>query len=308
VSHRFRSFFALLMAVLLLLGVPAAAGAAGAPNGRHSYVVALMRNVGTESFVRLAQYTLRDDQTIRADFWAWNAQTLHPRTPTGYTTSGCANTCKVWTAEGFESGPSTMLGVWSVSGHNLSVTWDTTGEAERWVMTNYETVTRIELASHPRATDGFGWGSTRGFTTAANMTTIHSKPGWYQGPRVINNWGEVTTGTEALVIHPNDANYPNRLCNANCVNNSTVTNKIYLAGSGNDRKVYYNMQLFDVDGQPCIGGGSDNGAGHLKPSLQIIDDAGQFRGLVTVEASLYFKKFGSNILGIFDMNNIVPAS
>jgi hypothetical protein len=298
---------ALPLVVLLLLGVPATASADEPPGGRRNFVVALMRNVGTESFVRLAQYTLRDDQTIRADYWAWNAQTLHPRTPSGYTTSGCANTCKVWTAEGFEAGPSTMLGVWSISGHNLSVTWNASGQTERWVMSNHETATRVELASHPTATDGFGWGSTRDFTTAATMTTIHGKPGWYQGPKVVNNYGESTTGTEFLVIQRDDANYPDRLCNVNCINNSTTTNKVYLAGTGKDRKVFYNMQLFEVDSHACIGGGTNIGAGHLKPALQIIDDAGEFRGLISVEASLYTKQRASDILGIFDMDNILPA-
>jgi hypothetical protein len=122
---------------------------------------------------------------------------------------------------------------------------------------------------------------------------------------VVNNYGEVTTGSEALVIHGDDANFPNRLCNVNCINNSTLTNKVYLAATGADRKVFHNTQLYEVDPAACIGGGSTIGAGHLKAGLQIIDDKGVFRGVVEVEASLYTKKKGSDILGIFDYNDII---
>ncbi len=82
------------------------------------------------------------------------------------------------------------------------------------------------------------------------MSTIHATPKWYQGPRVINNYGE-------------------------------------------------------VDPAECIGGGSTIGAGHLKAGLQVIDDNGVFRGVVEVEASLYSKQKGSDILGIFDYNDII---
>jgi hypothetical protein len=165
----------------------------------------------------------------------------------------------------------------------------------------------MALNSHPTATDGFGWGSTVGFTTGINMSTIFALQGWYEGPRVQNNYGVVSRGTEALVIHPDDTVVAHRRCNANCINNATVTNKVYLAGSGRDRKIFYNHQKVADDAGKCIGGGSTVGAGHFKPSLQIIDDAGQFRGMVTVEATVYYRQVYSDYLGINDYNDIVAT-
>ncbi|MEU4423317.1 hypothetical protein AB0F81_22040 [Actinoplanes sp. NPDC024001] len=83
--NRHRSLFGGLLATLLIAAVavvalPGAASAATTPpGGRANYTVALMRNVGTQSFVRLAQYSLRSDNSIRMDYWAWNAQTPRPQ-------------------------------------------------------------------------------------------------------------------------------------------------------------------------------------------------------------------------------------
>jgi len=37
-------------------------------------------------------------------------------------------------------------------------------------------------------------------------------------------------------------------------------------------------------------------------------DNGQFRGLMSVEATVYSLRSSSAILGIFDMNNVLPAA
>lgn len=301
---------ALVAALFLLTTAPTARAAVTPPAGHGTYVVALMRNVGTESFVRLAQYSLRSDGSARADYWAWNAQTLQPRADSGFTTSGCATTCRVWTTNGFQSAPQQMYGVWSVSGSSVSITWNASSETERWTFTNLVNITKLDLASHPRATDGFGWGSIVGITTGVSASEIFAAHGTYSGPGVENNYGTVKTYTNASqTIHREDINYPVRLCNSTCMNLSTYngttpSNKVYLAGSGTDRKMFYNHQLFGVNPDPCIGGGSTVGAGHLKPSLQIIDDTGAFRGLIVAEASLYDFAYGSNILGIYDLNDI----
>lgn len=284
--------------------------AATPPAGRANYTVALMRDVGTTSFVRLAQYSLRADGTARADYWAWNAQTLQPRTSAGYTTSGCAYTCQVWTTNGFQNAAQQLYGTWSTAGNDLSITW-TSGSSgtERWKFSNLATITQVTLASHPTATDGFGWGSTVSFTTGVPVSTIYAGHGLYSGPFVQNNYGTRLRSVDSLRIYHVDPYITTRLCNANCINLTTtnegvVSDKKYLAGSGTNRKMFYNHQRATVNSATCIGGGSSTGAGHLKPSLQIIDDAGKFRGLIMVEASLYAYAYGSNILGIFDLNDI----
>lgn len=308
---RLRALFALTALLsTLVVATPSAAMAADPPGGRSNFVVALMRNVGTESFVRLAQYSLRADGTVRSDYWAWNAQTLQLRADSGYSTAGCAATCRVYTADGFQRAPSQMFGRWSVSGNSLGITWDAGGEAERWTLANHATASRVSLASHPRATHGFGWGSTFGFTGGVPMQTIHNLHGRYDGPYSENAYGKRSAGTTTLVIHANDANVPDRTCNATCLNETTyngtaVSNKVYIAGSGTDRKVFYNHQLAAVDAATCIGGNTSGYAGHMKPSLSIVDDAGRFRGLLSVQAVTYNYTDEGNILGIYDQNDVV---
>ncbi|MGX7675586.1 hypothetical protein [Plantactinospora sp. DSM 117369] len=306
VSTATRGLIALALTLVAAVAAPARASAEPVPpGGRANYVVALMRNIGTESFVRLAEYSLRADGTARADYWAWNAQTLKGRMPSGFTTSGCALSCTVWTPDGFQNAPGQLYGTWTVAGNDLSITW-TSGSSgtERWRFSNLATTTKLDLASHQTATDGFGWGSTVGFRTGIPMSTIRAAHGTYEGPTIENNYGTITERVVSQTIHRDDANYPNRLCNANCINISTNTNKYYMAGSGTDRKMFLNHQLYDVNSRPCIGEGHATAAGHMKPALQIIDDAGAFRGWVTVEASLYSFQYGGNILGIADMNDI----
>ncbi|PRY30483.1 hypothetical protein [Pseudosporangium ferrugineum] len=306
-----RNLRALLALFSTLALAPATAAMADdPPGGRRNFVVALMRNVGTESFVRLAQYSLRADGTVRADYWAWNAQTAQLRADAGYSTADCARTCRVYTSEGFQDDPARMFGRWTVTGNNLGITWDANGEAERWTLANHAGASRVSLASHPRATVGYGWGSTFGFTGGVPMQTIHDLHGRYDGPYSQNAWGEQTAGTTTLVIHANDANVPDRTCSGTCLNESTyngtaLSNKVYLAGSGTDRKVFYNHQLAEVDATPCIGGNTAGYAGHLKPSLSIIDDAGRFRGLLSVQAVTYNQTAPGNILGIYDQNDLV---
>ncbi|MEH0934649.1 hypothetical protein [Micromonospora psammae] len=305
----------LLVALTVLTAAPAPAQAVAVPpGGRANYVVALMRNVGTESFVRLAEYSLRSDGTARADYWAWNAKTLSGRAETGFTTAGCAQTCKVYTAAGFESDPKQLYGTWSVSGSDLTIQWTTNSQTERWKFSNMATVTKLDLASHPTANRGFGWGSTVHFRTGVSVTDIYNAHGTYTGPGVENNYGTITEfPASSQTIHHPDAYNSVRLCNVNCMNLSTMksdgaggvvpSNKVYLAGNGLDRKMYYNHQLYEVNADRCIGTGT-TAAGHLKPALQIIDDNGAFRGLVVVEASLYSFSYGGNILGVFDLNDI----
>lgn len=314
-SWRSRLGVMLLAAVAVLTAAPVPAHAVSVPpGGRANYTVALMRNVGTESFVRLAEYSLRSDGTARADYWAWNAKTLVGRVATGLTTSGCVHACPVYTAAGFEAAPKQLYGTWSVFGNDLTIQWATNSQTERWKFTNMATVTKVDLASHPTANRGFGWGSTTNFRTGVSVTDIYDLHGTYTGPGVENNYGSITEfpATSQKIHWPDDYN-PIRLCNMNCINLSTVkqdgvgatvpSNKIYLAGSGEGRKMYYNHQLYSVNMHDCIGGGSPY-AGHLKPALQIIDDVGTFRGLVVVEVSLYSFAYGSNILGVFDLNDI----
>ena len=79
------------------------------------------------------------------------------------------------------------------------------------------------------------------------------------------------------------------------------------AASG--RKMYYNVQRYATDPHECIGrDGAATGAGHLRPSLQVLDDAGRFRGLLTVEATVYSRQRGAAVMGIYDLVDAALAA
>lgn len=286
-----------LMVAAATIVLPGAANAAP-PGDRANFTVALMKNAGTQSFVRLAQYSLRADNSARADYWAWNAQDLQPRVPSGLTSSGCANNCGIWTTDGFQNAPQQLFGTWKVIGDNLSITW-TSGSSgtERWQFTNLPTITKVALVSHPTANRGWGWGSKVGFGSALSARQVFDTRTVLNGRYSQNNWGTVDDDTTSLRLTPGPT-LAVKLCNDHCINLSNPENKAYLAGSGADRRMYYNHERYEVFSDPCME------KGHLKPALQVLDDNGAFRGLIMAEASLYLHTWGSNILGIYDLNNI----
>lgn len=288
-----------LTAVAAIVALPGAAQAA-LPGGRANYTVALMRNFGdTQSFVRLAEYSLRVDGSARADYWAWNAQTvtIDANRPSGISTVGCADTCTVWTTDGFQAAPKQLFGTWRVDDAGLHVDWSN-GQTERWTITNQATITKLTLASHPTANRGWGWGSTFGFGSGLSAKQVFDARTKLSGPFSQNNYGAVLESETMLQLRP-DASFPAALCSDNCINLSTPgRNKAFLGGTGADRRMYYNHELYEVHNVDCVV------KGHLKPALQIIDDTGAFRGLIMVEASVYAKVNGSDILAIYDLNNI----
>lgn len=304
---------ALLAGIVLVGGVLSApAYAATPPAGRGSYVVGVLGDSPTKgrSWVRLAMYSLRADGSARMDYWAWNQDKTLLRTPTGFRTSGCQYDCPVWTSEGFEpgAGPSQTFGTWSVQGDKVEIKWSDT-VTEVWRYVNHDNITKLDLNSATnRPTVGWGWGSTKGFSTYATMSQIKSKNVALAGLYRQNNYGE-SSGTQKTGL---DLSLFGQ-CNANCLRLHTTDDKYYLAGGSaqtgqlDGRKLYYNLQKFKVDSSKCIGEQSEIGAGHLRPSLQIIDDTGAFRGMISVEATVYKPVPGGAIIGLFDLND-VPAA
>ncbi|MEU4423316.1 hypothetical protein AB0F81_22035 [Actinoplanes sp. NPDC024001] len=181
------------------------------------------------------------------------------------------------------------------------------GQAERWKFANLATLTQLTLASHPTATVGWGWGSTKGFNYGVSTRAIfESNMPPLSGRWQQNNWGTIIGGDSTQLQVSANGSIPAKLCNDNCIDISTppkgpddLGNKAYIGGTGTDRKMFYNHELRKVYAADCPV------RGHLKAGLQIIDDTGAFRGLIMVEASLADKTYGTNILTIFDLNNVV---
>jgi hypothetical protein len=280
------------------LSLQVADAVATSPGGRGNYVTAIMSDDGTSSWVRLAQYSFRADNSIRQDFWFWDQDTMTGWADTGITTSGCPLDCSVRTAERFQYGdstyPRTLFGTYSVSENTVSVAWSS-GSSESWSLTNQSTASRLALtSSNYGATHGWSWGSTKGFSSYATIAEIMAHGGKYSGPHQENNWGSTSSEPTSLDLSGFT------MCNGNCLNLTNTTRKLYLAGPNDSRKTFYNRQTFAADpSSDCIG----EGGGHLNPLLQIIDDNGEFRGWVGVEASLYSQQHGSAIVGIYDLND-----
>src|SRR5690349_7429368 len=175
-SARARALLVLLMLSVVSVPTVAAAAAATPPEGRGSYVVALMGDspIAGRSWIRLAEYSFRADGTARMDYWSWNQTVLYDKTRTGFRTNGCAYDCGVWTSEGFEGAPKQLFGTWRSDDDLINVTWST-GDSEAWRYTHHAGITKLDLnGATVKPTVGWGWGSRQGFGSYAPMSEVRA--------------------------------------------------------------------------------------------------------------------------------------
>lgn len=284
------------------------------PGGHANYVMGLIvskpnTSETTASFVRLSEWQLKSDGTLTESYWAWNSGMAKAGDKWAErvkvaTTNGCAQACGVWTAKGFDKNASVRSGKWrpySVSGSQyIEVTWSS-GIIERHKVTQKRGLTELQLWSHtyPGASHavGRGYGSNQPFTAAKTAAQIKSSGVNITG--TATNYWEQQWG-KALAYKRQNFNFgaTESCSSSNCLRNSVRTAQhIYLYGHSGTRKIsWYNMLNSMVKGENlCIP--ADQG-GHQLPSLQIIDDQGNFRGMIAVEASLYGRTAPSNFLAL----------
>jgi hypothetical protein len=284
--------------------VPGVAQAAGYPGGKRIYAVTVGAitpdGSATSPFARLAMYYFNGDGTVTEAFWFWNFDTGYPAAPTKATAAGTGcDGCTVRTAGGFETGaPAKPLsGRYTTTGSTVAITWDG-GVTETWaVSTPAPGLSAISLTgSSYGANVGQGYGSN---VTAATFVPLSKVP----RHKYLGRTALVTPGDRGGYVTDDSASGLDltapgwKQCNGQCLSLLSPASskactacadgkpgliRYYLASEGGRRNFYEHFCTCLVGGKTnaCYGRGS-----HLKPQLQVIDDAGVLRGWVGVEAS-----------------------
>jgi hypothetical protein len=302
-----RSWLAVL-GILALTGLllPGTAHATDRPGGKESYAVTVgqVAPKGTtptgKEFSRLAMYYFDADGTVREAFWFWSWTVGYPAATVRTTSAGCDN-CAIHTAGGFETGAAVkeLTGKYTTSAGKLAITWSN-GATENWVVASPEPgISVIALTgSNYGANVGQGYGSNVRSTVAVPMNQIPKKKD--VGRTAFNAYdqdtGKLVSGAGTSGI---DLTQPQwQQCSTNCLSAAFVITdpkskactackpgeqraiRYYLASEGGRKNFYEHFCTCLLQGKnKCFSGGS-----HLKPQLQVIDDAGKFRGWVGVEA------------------------
>jgi hypothetical protein len=304
-KRKFLRLCLVVVGALTLTGVvpPGAALAAERPGGKESYAVTIgqVAPAGTtpsgKEFSRLAMYYFDLDGTVREAFWFWSWSIGYPAATIGPTSANCDN-CRIHTAGGFQKGAEVkeLRGQYTTTGDRLAITWNN-GATENWTVTQPEPgISVIALTnSNYGANVGKGYGSNVSTKVAVQLKDMPKK--YYPGESAYNAWdernkklvsGRVTSGINLRLFQE---------CNDNCLSaavevapDSTACSackpgekkaiRYYMASDGGRKNYYEHFCTCLLQGSNvCYTGGS-----HLKPQLQVIDDAGRFRGWVGIEA------------------------
>lgn len=283
------------------------------PGGRATFVVSIMGGPVNATWARLATYGFSPAGSVTRSSWAWNQasvvgtnQAARLKPSTGYTTAGCLRACPLRTPAGFQPGtrPTVSSGTWTATADEVTVTWP--GQVETWRLRQADGAVGARLVSaRGGATSGWGVGSDAGADQGVRMAELYRVPRLY-GPFLENLYGRPTLH-KSLGFHMPDY----RLCTSGqCLQGAALTgaNKrtwfhSYLASrpASDGRKTFWNMQtgaqqqIEDPKGS-CI---SARGGGHTFAMLQVVDDAGTFRGWVGVEASLSRRAYGQAVVASF---------
>jgi hypothetical protein len=310
---------AVLSVLLMLAGVgvvgAAPAAAVALPGGKANYVVStgsLYAEYGA-NWVRLGTYVFSADGRIRARTWVWSQQDPVGRVGTGTTPSGaCSGTsttvrpCEVLTAEGFTAAaPELRFGSYTLhqdaSGRSfVNIAWDiaTWRSEEWWVDVSTDaTYARLTFKYSQKFNHGYGYGSNAAFETRRAMETVrnHAAPlrmnyhrasqgqvlytdsAWNTGIYV-----QCTTTTWCLTYKIPQASGTSCRCAAPHDTDHSIQNVIQKVGNADRRDTFWHWCTCLAKTSPCYVGNS-----HVYPLLQAIDDRGNWRGWVGVEAAFY---------------------
>lgn len=261
--------------------------------------------------------------------------------PVGRWDSPGRRRCPVMTAEGFRGAPNEVRtggyllrsGSGSDAGRDVvSISWGGGISPEEWYVVPGEGLVRLEFKGGGGATKGYGYGSDAPLDSGRPMSSVHDHPetpplkldtiGWTHdkagppltGPFHHRKFSPCTETTRCMTL---TAKSSGKACRADggCPRygtggtatgrtDSTIQNYLARVGPQDRRDTFWHWCtcLAMEHKQLCHRGNS-----HVKPMLQILDDAGAFRGWVGVEASFYpgtEPKHGPrwhDMLGVFRM-------
>lgn len=304
------------------------------PGNRAYYTVAVMGGSYPNVWCRIAQYTFTagagSTGTVSEQFKYWNQNFSGGvstwKTSSGYTTTGCTNTCTVMTPTGFEPAASwsTLSGTYYFDvNQRLVITWSS-GDYETWTLSSPKTyyTKMVIFNSNYDVRHGYGYGSTSNLSTYATTTQMIAGGNltdvdWYTNDYsagdihicysgctqssylALSTFQACNTGVIRIPQPGNPCSAPNG--NGNCPTGGDY--KSYIASSSTgaqNRKTYWQHQRGDVGCyESCQNACISSGGGHTMALLQVIDDNGTFRGYIGVEASLGPVQQGGRIIGAF---------
>jgi hypothetical protein len=293
------------------------------PGGRAYYVVSLMGGTFPNKWVRLAQYKFTTAGTVTEQFKYYtqgqSGDHYSNKVLTGFNTSQatCDYTCPVKTCIGFQPGQawSTLSGTYYINSlGKLVIDWSG-GYQEAWSLSSPKPYyTRLDInTSNYGVAHGYGYGSNTNFDTGVTTATIMAAGDlkdtdyWsnnYQANDAHTNYA-VDTSYLALGSFQQCVSSVIKLNEANQIPCPKGHYKLYIAGNplaeptDHKRKNYRQHQKGEV-------GCKDEGwntcispmGGHIMLYLQVLDDAGIFRGFIGAEATLGVG-YGGRILAVW---------
>jgi hypothetical protein len=274
------------------------------PGGRSYYVVSLAHldtRTPTQNWVRLSFYRFDKAGKAYMGYWYWGSNVRYGETEVLRT---CPYNCPFYAVPQYvREGPKQLEGSYTVSGNQLTISWST-GAKEAWTINSSREDTLASLVLSPTKTNypttyGHGFGSKAGWNTGANSTAIYdryrakARSGvwalhgesyqWlWQGPYRYNETRHTTGPT---VFEPTI-----KLCSHLCLTVDDGSASYYYATTSTSlpRKLMREMFVDSHKVNNCYQSTQPNGVhAHLIPALEIIDDAKQFRGWVSVEVSMW---------------------
>lgn len=318
------------LAAILVLSIqsiqPSSAASQPLPGGKQYFVVALFAAKYNAAFGRLGEWTFNASTgTVSERYWAWN-QEMAPVTEdldlnreiAAYTYGCPMGACPVYTPKGFKGAGATRTGTFTNNGSLVTVTWPT-GIKETYQIVDHPATggkgayAELKITSHTYAgvsqVQSRAFGSTRPFSQGAvpsGMSAWRSalNPTGLAANLWSQNWNAVTDYKSQAFRWNDSVNGYVKCASSDCVVNHTRTtwhSYLYFFGSATRKVSWYNMVNSMVGDSACV---PANLGGHNWAMLQVIDDNGNFRGLVGIEASLYSRNHGSSIIsGIWAVDN-----
>lgn len=318
------------------------AAAQALPGGKANFVVSVgsFKANTTTNWMRLGYYVFHPSNgTVTGKWWRWNQTTKRDvRVDTPVLASGCGATkCYAQTMKRFLTGATeTVYGKYALNGSALTVAWPS-GSAyvqEKW------TVGRIQKSNGSTdgslvqlvwngvgrgytATSGYAFGSNASLNANASAATLMQPANRVKYAYRFNGIvaGKLSGGPSAYDLRTfrqcadgrclgsASKSDPGNGCTAFPPGDSahSATVNYYLAHFGGDRRdaTEHWFRCLAWNGkthtQSCYQKNS-----HVKPSLQVIDDSGRFRGWVGAETSFMTTKANqstgpaiNDMLGIF---------
>lgn len=289
------------------------------PGGRSSFVMTMMNDrTRNAAWVRLAEVELAARGLAKMSFWEWNQASFTGDASTNKvpvaTTRGCLRSCTVKAPLRFQRYAEArhVEGTFVTSkdasgGDVVTITWPDRTEA--WSASHGSDLTTMTLTtSSAGARVGWAFGSKASLTQGLSIDEVFtSSP--ITGPYFSNAYDAETSEIRDQI---NFADWA-RCSGDQSLQVKSVTDpdktkwwSSYLVGdpSVDGRKMYWNHERGVVTqaqapGAVCI----SPGGGHTFALLQILDDAGRFRGWVSAEGSQHGRYRGGDIVSIAALTN-----